>query len=147
MIQLSHQQNQTHCEPEVCSDDSEYLVSKKRARPRFSTFAQVLVLFSLISFAHTAMSVPWSDLLKWTNKVIDETVAAVLDGESLSYSDIKQMVDNHFPSGNYSISSDEIRRLKLHFYRELSARLANTGVDIQQLADWFEMALDRFTGN
>lgn len=145
MTQLT-QQNQIHYKPEVCTDNSEILISKKQKRSRFATFTQVFVLFSLISFAHTAMSIPFSQLLDWTNKVANETVAAVIQGKSLSYSDIKRMVDTHFPPGYYSISATEIAALKQHFANQL----ANAGVSaslITQLANWFESALDRFRGN
>lgn len=146
MTQLS-QQNQIHYMPEVCTDKSEILISKKQKRSRFVTFTQVLVLFSLISFAHTSISATSDeDLLNWTDNVLKETLAALSKGQSLTLADIKQMVNDHFPLGPNSITTQQISDLKQYFANELK----NAGVSaslVTQLANWFESALDRFRGD
>ncbi|MCY3626224.1 MAG: hypothetical protein F4039_08050 [Gammaproteobacteria bacterium] len=154
MTQLSHKQNQIRCEPEICINDSEFLVSKKQTQPRFSTFARVLVLFSLISLAHTVMSVPMSTLQNWTNKVVDDTVAKILKGESLDADDLRNMVNIHFPLGPNSLTADEIASLTQYYSNQLRTRLENAGLSqaqinsiVPQAADWFESALVRFKGS
>ena len=145
---------QIHGEPEVCSHESELPVSKKRTQSPISSFARILVLFSLFSLAPTAMStgdVDWEDLLKWTDKVIADTVAAILDGDSLELDDIKRMVNQHFFLGPNSLSAGEIADLKRYYTDELRVILKEAGLSemelnslVPQLANWFESALDKF---
>ena len=98
MSQLSHQQNQIRCEPEVCVNESEFLVPKKRNKSRFSSFAQGVALFSLISLAPTAMSVDWETLVGWTNQVASATANLISSGK-LSYAEVKKLVDTIFQPG------------------------------------------------
>lgn len=143
MTQLT-QQSQIHYKPEVCTDNSEILISKKQKRSRFVTIAQVLVLFSLISFAHTAISaISDEDLLIWTNNLINEAVTEIRNGKKHRYGDILQLVTKHFPLGPNSISTGQILDLKAHFASEL-AKAGISESRVKQLADWFESALDQF---
>ena len=138
MNQLS-QRSQIHYKPEVCTDKSEILISKKQKRSRFVIFTQVLVLFSLISIAHTSSSeISDEVLLGYTDNVIAEVIALINSGKSLKYADIQKIVGKHFPPGTNSITTAQIQTLTDHF----ADALTDAGIDASQLATWFKSALD-----
>ena len=142
MSHLSLQQNQIRCEPEVCVNETGSLIPKKRNKSRFSSFARVLAVFSLISLAPTAISVDWNTLLGWTDQVASGTAQIIASG-NLTYADVKRLVDAIFRTGNHSLTAGEIQNLKTHF----RTRLIQAGVPASMAdlaANWFESALDRF---
>ena len=163
MAQLPLKQNYVSNKSQMCFYDSDVNAPEERIKPRAAVI-RVLLLFSLISIGWTTSSWceeydgDWDDLLRWSELVADMTASDVFNN-NFDYDYIKSAVDFVFGGGNWSLTSEQIGKLKKAYKNQLRIQLndLNSRADppksqddldalLDSAADMFEKALDRFKG-
>lgn len=150
-------------ETERNEQDATIVVPKRGTPYRLVYFVRALAVVCLISIASTTSSTGFSGLLwsifeQLTDIVADITAEMVWSGD-FEYEDIKDAVDYVFPRGGFTLTSDEIAKLKKRYvenireqvkeiYKSKPPHLRKSDEELEKLikqaGDDFESALDRY---
>ena len=143
--------------------DTTIVVPKRGTPYRLVYFVRALTVVCLISIASTTSStgsggILWSIFEQLTDLVADITAEMVWSGD-FEYSDIELVVDYVFPRAGFTLTSDQIKKLKKRYVDSLReqvkainnrkpSHLRKSEEELERLIDQavedFESALDRF---